>query len=139
MNFFRPFLLILLFIPVAQAGTGSAGLKYDSVSIGYIPSRGASFKGEPHVILEGRSLAHHKNPQIREFFVALKKLAAEGRTDNATQFHEPTQYLDVVYQGERVRLFYSGATHLEKFARYEGRWKSLHREIYRFLNRRISL
>ncbi len=128
----------LFLLQPSYADTVDTKLKYDEVSIGYIPSRGASYKGKPHTVLEAKSLTHHKNVEIEEFFIALNNLASKGITDNATQFHEPTIYIEAIYQGKRVRLFFSGDSQLDKFSHYEQRWKSLHKMIYEYLNKEIS-
>ena len=122
----------------SHAASDSQKLQYDSVAIGAIPSRAASFAGKPSTKLEAKVLVHHKNKEIELLFVALNKLALEGITDNATRFHQPTKYLEVIYQGESIRLFYSGKSALEKFKDYEYRWRLLHGQIYAFLNSDIE-
>ncbi len=138
MKYFYITLFGLTLFQPAYAGTVDTELEYDEVRIGYIPSRTASYKGKPHTVLEAKSLAHHKNAEIEEFFIVLSNLASKGTTDNATQFHEPTIYIEVIFQGESVRLFFSGDSHLEKYSRYEKSWKSLHKSIYEFLSKEIS-
>lgn len=138
MKYFYTLLISLFILQPSYAESVDTKLKYDEVSIGYIPSRGSSFKGEPHIILEARALAHHKNKEIENFFIALNNLASEGITDNATRFHEPTKYIEIIYQGKVIRLFFSGDSNLDKFRRYETQWKLLHSEIYKYLNAEIS-
>lgn len=138
---FRTFALLIVglcFFQLSQSEPAARQPEYDSVSIGYIPSKGAHHKGVPHVSLEAKTLAHHKSIEIEKFFTALSQLASEGRTDNASEFHEPTIYIDAVFQGKRVRLFFSGDSKLDKFNRYEKQWKLLHGEIFQFLNPKIS-
>ena len=122
----------------SYVGADDTELKYDEVRIGYIPSRVASYKGEPQTVLEAKTLTHHKNTEIEEFFVALSNLASDGITDNATQFHKPTIYIEAMFQGKSVSLFYSGDSQIEKYSDYEQRWKLLHKAIYEYLNREIS-
>ncbi len=122
----------------SYVGADDAELKYDEVRIGYIPSRVASYKGEPQTVLEAKTLTHHKNTEIEEFFILQSNLASKGVTDNATKFHEPTIYIEAIFQGKRVSLFYSGDSQLEKYSDYEQRWKLLHKAIYEYLNREIS-
>ena len=138
MKYFYVILFGLFLFQPSYAGAVDTKLKYDEVSIGYIPSRAASYKGKPHTVLEGKSLTHHKNMEIEEFFIALSNLASEGITDNATQFHEPTIYIEAIYQGKRVTLFFSGDSQLEKYSHYEQRWKLLHKAIHEYLNKEIS-
>lgn len=95
-------------------------------------------KGEPHTTLAAKSLAHNKRKDLEQFLVKLKALAPDGRTGNATRMHEPVIYVDAVFQGERVRLFYSGESRVEKFSRYEARWLALYREMYQYLARNIA-
>lgn len=123
---------------LSQAAPTTPQPAFDSVSIGFIPSKGAHHKGALHVNLEAKTLAHHKSIEIEKFFTALSQLAAEGTTGNATEFHQPTMYIDAVFQGQRVRLFYAGDSKLAKFSRYEKQWKILHGEIFRYLNPHIS-
>lgn len=129
-------LTIALLSPVSAFSATTAS--YDSVSIGYIPSRHASFTGTPHTLLEAKSLSHHKNEAIHRFHDQLAKLASQGIKGNATQMHEPTRYIETVYQGQRIRLFYSGDTGLARFQEYEQQWKVLWLAIYQFLSRDIS-
>ena len=128
----------LFLLQPSYADVVDTELEYDEVRIGYIPSRTASYKGEPHKVFEAKSLIHHKNTEIEEFFISLSDLASEGITDNATKFHEPTMYIEVIYQGEAVRLFYSGDSELEKYRHYEQSWKSLHKATYEFLSKELS-
>ena len=138
MKYFYVILFGLFLLQPTYAGAVDTKLKYDEVRIGYIPSRSASYKGEPHTVLAAKSLTHHKNIEIEEFLIALSSLASRGITDNATQFHEPTIYIEAIFQGERVRLFFSGDSQLEKYSHYEQRWKSLHKAIYEYLSKEIS-
>jgi len=138
MKYFYIVLFSLFLLQPSYAGTVDTELKYDKVSIGYIPSRGASYKGKPHTILEAKPLIHHKNSDIEEFFIVLSNLASKRITDNATQFHKPTIYIEAIYQGKRVRLFFSGDSQLDKFNHYEQRWKSLHKMVYEYLNKEIT-
>jgi len=138
MKYFHIVLFSLFLLQPAYADTNDTKLKYDKVSIGYIPSRSASHKGKPHIVSEAASLTHHKNAEIEEFFIAINNLASNGITDNSTQSHKPTIYIEAIYQGERVRLFFSGDSHLDKFSHYEQHWKSLHKMIYEYLNKEIS-
>ena len=115
---FRTFALLIVglcFVQLSQSEPATRQPEYDSVSIGYIPSKGAHHEGALHVGLEAKTLAHHKSIEIEKFFTALSQLASEGRTDNATEFHGPTIYIDAVFQGKRVRLFFSGDSKLDKF------------------------
>ncbi|NOX76630.1 MAG: hypothetical protein GXP17_08495 [Gammaproteobacteria bacterium] len=132
---------IILSLFVAQflyAEADDVDLKYDKVSVGYIPTRGLAFNGEPYKIFEARTLAKHKNADIAHFFMVLDHLASEGVTDNATQLHEPAQYIEAIFQGKRVRLFYMGESNLEQFKHYERQWTLLHEKIYSYLNDGIS-
>jgi hypothetical protein len=138
MKYFYITLFGLTLLHPAYAGAVDTELEYDEIRIGSIPSRSASYKGKPHTVLEAKSLAHHENTEIEEFFIAISDLASKGITDNATRFHEPTIYIEVVFQGESVRLFFSGDSHLEKYSLYEQSWKSLHKSIYEYLNKEIS-
>ncbi len=138
MKYYCIILFGLFLLQPTFAGAVDTKLNYDEVSIGYIPSRVESYKGKPHTVLEAKSLTHHKNMEIEEFFIALSKLASKGITDNATHFHEPTIYIEATYQGKRVTLFFSGDSRLEKYSHYEQRWKSLHKAIYEYLNKEIS-
>lgn len=138
MKYLLILLLGLFLVPFSQADSGKPGPQYDSVSIGFIPSRAAHHKGEPHVVLEAKTLALHKNAEIEKFFTAMNELASEGRTDNATQFHQPTLYIEAICQGKRVRLFFSGDSHRDKFRHYEEQWKTLHGEVFKYLNKRVS-
>jgi hypothetical protein len=128
----------LFLLQPSYADVVDTELEYDEIRIGYIPSRVASFKGEPHKIFEAKSLIHHEKTEIAEFFVSLSNLASKGITDNATKFHEPTIYIEVIYQRESVRLFYSGDSQLEKYRDYEQSWKSLQKAIYGFLSKELS-
>lgn len=128
----------LFLLQSSYADVVDTELEYDEVRIGYIPSRVASFKGEPHKIFEAKSLIHHKKTEMEEFFVSLRNLASKGITDNATKFHEPTIYIEVIYQRDSIRLFYSGDSQLEKYRDYEQSWKSLHKAIYEFLSKELS-
>lgn len=128
----------VFFLQSSYADSVDTKLEYDKVSIGYIPSRTASYKGEPHTTLESRTSAHYKNKEIERFFIELNKLATEGISDNATQFHQPTKYIEAIYQGKRVSLYFSGDSKLDKFGRYEKQWKLLHGEVYKYLNNKIS-
>lgn len=127
--------LVLCFTPAHYliAGSSDVDLQYDKISIGFIPSRGESFSGQPYKTIEARSLTHHKNKKIASFYKSLSDIAAEGITDNATQFHQPTRYLEAVYQGQNIRLFYTGDTGQEKYKNYEDLWKLLHREMYDYI------
>ena len=138
MKYFNFVLISLLLLSSSYADSADIEPKYDQVSIGYIPARGAITKGEPYVTIEANTLAHHNNREIEKFFSSLNKLASEGITDNATQFHQPTKYIEAVFKGERVRLFFSGDSNLDKFSHYEKRWKLLHEEIYEYLSIEIS-
>ena len=138
MKYCHVILLSLFLLPPSYTGAVDAKLEYDEVRIGYIPSRAASYQGKPHVALEAKSLIHQKNMEIEKFFIALSSLASKGITDNATRFHEPTIYIEAIYQGERVRLFFSGDSQLDKFSHYERRWKSLHEKLYEYLNKEVS-
>ena len=138
MKYFYIILFGLFLLQPSYADVVDTELEYDEIRIGYIPSRAASFKGEPHTVFEAKSLIHHKNTEIGQFLIALSNLASKGITDNATKFHEPTIYIEVIYQGESVRLFFSGDSQLEKYHHYEQSWKSLHKVIYDFLNKDIS-
>jgi len=138
MKYYYIVLMGLFLLQPSYADSSDSKLNYDKVSIGYIPSRVASFKGEPHVILEAKSLVHHKSREIEKFFIALNTVASEGITDNATQFHKPTTYIEAIYQGKRVRLFFSGDSRLDKFSRYEKQWRMHHSKIYTYLNSEIS-
>jgi hypothetical protein len=138
MKYLHVLLIGLCFVQSSQAYSGNPKLEYDSVSIGHIPSKVAHHQGVPHVVLEAKALAHHKNNDIEKFFIALNDLASEGRTDNATQFHVPTIYIEAIYQEKRVRLFFSGDSNLDKFKRYEKQWKLLHSEIFKYLNTEVS-
>ena len=138
MKYIYIILLGLFLLPPSYADVVDTELEYDEVRIGYIPSRTASFKGEPHKVFEAKSLIHHKNTELEEFFISLSNLASKGVTDNATKFHEPTIYIEVIHQGESVRLFYSGDSQLEKFRHYEQSWKSLHKAIYELLSKELS-
>ena len=128
----------MIFLQSSYAYSVDTKLEYDKVSIGYIPSRTASYKGEPNTTLESRTSTHHKNKEIERFFIALNNLATEGISDNATRFHQPTKYIEVIYQGNRVSLFFSGDSKLDKFSHYEKQWKLLHGEIYEYLINKIS-
>jgi len=139
MKFLIIFAFCLLLIQLSLADTASPELSNDTVSIGFVPARYDVFiKGEPYIVLEAKVLATHKNKEIENFFIALNKLASEGRTDNATQFHQQTVYIEAIYQGKRVRLFFSGDSHLDKYNHYEKQWKLLHGEIFKYLNGRVS-
>ena len=138
MKYFYIILFGLFLLPHSYADVVETELEYDEVRIGYIPSRTASYKGEPHKVFEAKSLIHHKNTEIEEFFIASSNLASKGVTDNATKFHEPTIYIEVIFQGESVRLFYSGNSQLEKYRDYEQSWKSLHKATYEFLSKELS-
>lgn len=138
MKYLHVLLIGLCFVQYSQADSGNPKQEYDSVSIGHIPSKGAHHKGVPHVVLEAKTLAHHKNNDIEKFFIELNDLASEGRTDNATQFHVPTMYIEAIYQGKRVRLFFSGDSKLSKFSLYEKQWKLLHSEMFKYLNTKVS-
>jgi len=137
------FNLILIFLSLfilspSYADSKDTKLEYDKVSTGYIPARYASRKGEPHATLGAKALTHHKNNEIERFFIQFNKLASEGITDNATQFHLPTTYIEAIFQGERIRLFFGGDSNLDKFRHYEKRWKVLHKEVYEYLIKEIS-
>lgn len=138
MKYFYIILFSLFIVQPSYAGTVKEKLKYDEISIGYIPSRGASYKGKPHKTFTAKSLVHHKNKEIKDFFITLSDLASEGITDNATRFHEPTLYIEVIFQGKSVRLFYSGDSKLAKYRHYEQRWKLLHKRLHEYLDREIS-
>ena len=138
MKYFLFILFSLFLLQSSYADSTDTELKYDKVSIGYIPSRNASFKGEPHAALEAKALIHHKNKEIEHFFIALNNLASEGITDNATQFHQPTKYIEAVFQGKSVRLSFVGDSNLNKFSHYEKQWKLLHNELYEYLTKDIS-
>jgi len=138
MKYFYIVLISLFLLQSSYADSIDIKLKYDKVSIGYIPSRGAIIKGEPHVIIEAKTLTQHKNKKIDNFFIALNNVASEGITDNATRFHQPTNYIEAIFQGKRVRLFFVGDSNLDKFSHYEKQWKLLHNEIYEYLNKEIS-
>lgn len=138
MKYFYITLFSLTLFQPMYAGALDTELEYDEVRIGYIPSRTASYKGKPHTVLEAKSLTHHKYAEIEEFFVTLSNLASKGITDNATKFHEPTIYIEVIFQGVGVRLFFSGDSHIEKYSHYEQSWKSLHESIYEYLSKEIS-
>jgi len=131
------FIISLYALPLCSYADAKSVL-YDTVRIGHIPSRGEIFKGAPYIALEANVLSQHKNADIHHFFTALKNIADEGVTDNATQFHQPVVFLEVVYQGERVRLSYSGASTLAKFKVYEDVWKLLHSEMYHYLTKDIK-
>ena len=131
-------LISLFFITFSYAESVVQKIDEDSVSIGYIPSREAHRKGELVVVLEAKTRASHKNKEIEKIFTDLSNLASEGVTDNATQFHKRTMYIDAFYQGKRVRLFFSGDSQLDKFSHYEKKWKLLHDEIYHHLSEKIS-
>lgn len=135
--FFATLFGLALFLP-AYAGAVDTELKYDEVRIGYIPSRSASYKGKPHTVLEAKSLIHHENTQIEEFFIALGNVASKGITDNATRFHEPTVYIEAIFQGKSVRLFFSGESDVDRYRHYEQSWKSLHKSIFEYLSKELS-
>ena len=138
---FRTFALLIVglcFFQLSQSEPAARQPEYDSVSIGNKRLRSGCLAFAPHVSLEAKTPAHHKSIEIEKFFTALSQLASEGRTDNASEFHEPTIYIDAVFQGKRVRLFFSGDSKLDKFNRYEKQWKLLHGEIFQFLNPKIS-
>lgn len=133
------FLLICLcFTQYSLADTSNLKFEYDSVRIGHIPSKDAHHNGEPHVTLEAKVLAHHQNRDIKSLFMALSNLAAEGRTDNATQFHAPTVYIEAIHQGKQVRLFFSGNSNLSNLRHYEQQWKLLHGSILKYINTKIT-
>ena len=138
MKYFYIASLGLFLLQPSYAAAVDTELKYDEVSIGFIPSRSASYKGEPHKALRAKSLTHHKNAEIEKFFIALNDLASKGITDNATQFHEPALYIEAIYQGKSVRVSFSGDSQIEKYSRYEQHWKSLHEMIYEYLVQEIS-
>jgi len=134
---FIPIFILVIHLPV-YAGKTSEKDKYDSVSIGYIPARGAYFKGEPMKSLVAKSSSRHINPEIENFFNSLNALATGGVKDNATRFHQPAIYLDVVYKGKRARLFYRGDSNLEKYSDYERQWKELHNRMFKYLTREMT-
>ncbi len=105
----------------------------DYVKIGYIPARGAVFKGEPYTKMEAQVASHHKNKQIKIFFDALRQISDSGTIDNATQFHQATVYLEVQFQGQTLRISYVGASKLERYNEYESQWRDLHRRIFEFI------
>jgi len=138
MKYFNLILLSSLILLPSYADSSDVKLEYDQVSIGYIPSKYASMKGDPYTTLVAKALTHHKNKEIEKFFIQLNKLASEGITDNATRFHKRTKYIEAVFQGKRVRLFFAGDSNLDKFRHYEERWKVLHKKIYEYLIKEIS-
>ncbi|MCB1044610.1 MAG: hypothetical protein KDC35_16835 [Acidobacteria bacterium] len=108
--------------------------QHDYVMIGYIPSRGAAFKGEPYKKLQAEVLAFHKRDEVKELFDALQEVAKSGVTDNATRFHEPVIYLEVMWQGDRVRLSYSGPSQVDRYRSYEQKWLILHQRFFEYLS-----
>jgi len=136
---FHTFLLVgLVFLLPVETQAAENKIKDDKITIGYIPAKYAFHKGEPTIVLEAKTLAHHHNKDIGGFFEALSKLASEGVTDNATEFHQPTVYLNAVYQGKSITLYNSGESKLEKFKHYEQEWTRLHRSIYSYLIKKIA-
>lgn len=119
---------------VSDQKPASTEAPHDYVQIGFIPARAKAFQGEPYMKMEARVLALHKSDQIKTIFDDIKKVVDGGITDNATQFHQPTIYLDVHFQGESLRIFYSGESGQERFEAYETQWRALHARIYAFLN-----
>lgn len=143
MKYFNLILLSLFLLLLQPSYAESKDIKldnykYDEVSIGYIPARYASSQGEPQATLVARVLTHHRNKEIEKFFTQLNKLASAGTTDNATHFHQPTKYIEAIFQGERVRLFLVSGSNLEKFKHYEKSWKVLHSKMYEYLIQEIS-
>jgi len=133
MKYLNFILVSLLMLGPAYAGSEGVLPKYDKVVIGYVPAKSASIHGAPYVTLEAKVLKHHKSRDIERFFVRLNKLASEGITDNATRLHKATKYIEATFQGESIRLFFSGDTGLNKFKQYEEKWQILYNEIYDYL------
>ncbi len=127
---------------IVLAGTPVAATKNtsnnDSIAIGSIPARGAAMSGEPYITLEMSSLAHNNNSDIRQWYERIKALADSGITSNATRFHQPTTYLDAVWQGQQVRVFYVKSEGLEKYSAYEAEWKRLYGELLAELTQRAN-
>lgn len=101
-------LLACLLCPIYSKADAGKELQYDSVSIGYIPSKAGYHKGEPGVVHVAKTLRHHKNQEMATFYAGLSDLASQGIKHNGIEIHGATHYIDAEYQGQRLRLFFDG-------------------------------
>ena len=133
MNIRASIILLLFFTNYALAETA-----YDEISIGFIPSRYASYNGEAHTVMQAKVLSHFENQKFENLFNKIKSISKLGITENVTQFHQATQYIEAAYKGERIRLFYNGPSENPKFKSYEIKWLKLHEEFYSFLTNNMQ-
>lgn len=131
--------LILLSSTPLYAESITPSAKHDYVKIGYIPARGAAYKGEPYVNLRAEALTHHENKDIRALYNEIKEISSAGIFDNASELHQPTTYIEISFQNDRVRLSFSGKTQEAKFADYETKWSAFHDKVYKYLVKKIDL
>jgi hypothetical protein len=133
------FIGVVLFAPhLSYAEKVSTASKHDYIKIGFIPTRGAAYKGTPYIDLRAEALAHHKNPDIEAFYKEIKALTSEGVVDNSSEFHQPTVYIEVNFQGDVLRLSYTGMSSKDKYSEYEKAWLELHGEVFLYLTKNIS-
>ncbi|MCB1053079.1 MAG: hypothetical protein H6510_02595 [Acidobacteria bacterium] len=123
----------VIFMVLFTSLMGQSTSQQDYVRIGYIPSRGAFMKGEATKILEANSLSFNHNASIKAFYDRMQTLAEAGVIDNATEFHQPTIYLEAMVDGQRIRLSWSGPTNQEKFRVYEREWRKLYADVHTYL------